>query len=270
MGVETEILADLSQFSDDSVPVLEAALALGALHRPGTDMTAARAKVDDLAEQVRHTLPIKPQATQMAAILADVLVHRHRFGPGGDEADGHELPQMLEHGRASHDTVAMLWLSVGAAAGLDCEMLAFPMHALIRLADHNGGRVIVECVDGRVLDSPSLRVLHKLDAGPSAELDPDFFTGLSPRQALLRWRQSLKMHHLRQGRMQTALAVVESCLLFAPTKASLWRETGLMRLRLDDLAGAAAALEQFVQREDNALARGRGKQLLAEIRSRMN
>lgn len=270
MGVETEILTDLSQFTDESVSVLEAALALAALHRPGSDVAAARAKVEDLVAQVRRTLPIKPHATQMAAILADILVHRHRFGPGGDEADGHEVPQLLEHGRAGHDTIAILWLSVATAAGLDCEMLAFPMHALIRLVDHAGGRVIVECADGRLLDSPALRVLHKLDAGPGAELDPDFFTPLSARQALLRWRQSLKMHHLRQGRMQTALAMVESCLLFAPAKASLWREAGLMRLRLDDLAGAAAALEQFVQREDNALARGRGKQLLAEIRSRMN
>ncbi|MBR9972668.1 tetratricopeptide repeat protein [Magnetospirillum sulfuroxidans] len=270
MRAATELLADLGQFADHDLPVLEAALALGRIHRPASDTPAVRTAINDLIEQVRQTLPVKPLAADMAAASAAVLVDNNHFGLGGDEAESHELHELVSQYRGNGDLLALLWLSVAEGCGLGAEMLAFPLHSLIRYSDHMGGRVIVACNDGRRLDCPALRLLHKIDAGPSAELEPDFFQALSPRDVLLRWRQSLKMHHLRLGRLEPALKVVESALLFAPNRASLWREAGLMRMRLDDLPGAAAALEQFIQREDNVLARGRGQQLLAEIRSRMS
>lgn len=266
----TDLLADLGQFSDHDIPLLEAAVALGALHRPGTDLLTGRDQIHALVESVRSRLPVKPMAADMVAALSEVLVAEHRFGLGGDSNEAHELSDLLRERRAAADTLALLWLVVAEAVGLNAEMLAFPMHGLVRFNDHTGGRMIAECADGRVLDSPGLRFLHKLDAGPKAELDPAFFRPLSARDVLLRWRQSLKMVHLRHGRMDQALSVVESALLFSPARAGLWREAGLMRLRLEDLPGAVAALEQFVQREDNALARGRGQQLLAEIRGRMS
>lgn len=265
-----DLLADLGQFPDHDVPLLEAAIALGAVHRPGTDLLTGRDQIDTLVDQVRKRLSVKPLAAEMVAALDAVLVQENGFAVGGDSHEAGELSDLLRDRRGSAEAVTALWLIVAEGLGGNAEMLAFPLHGLLRFNDHMGGRVIVECADGRVLDSPGLRLLHKLDAGPKAELDPGFFHTLSARDVLLRWRQGLKMHHLRQGRLDQALAVVESALLFSPGRAGLWREAGLMRLRLEDLPGAAAALEQFIQREDNALARGRGQQLLAEIRGRMH
>lgn len=269
MRAAADLLADLSQFADHDVPLIEAALALGAMHRPDTDLMTGRDEIHALADDVAAIAGIKPTAAAMAQALTQVLVEQHRFGVGGDGIESHELTDLLRERRGGIDTVAVLWLIVAQTCGFNAEMLSFPLHGLVRLNDHLGGRVIVECADGRVLDTPGLRLLHKLDLGPNAELDPSFFAPLSLRDVVLRWRQSLKMHHLRHGRLDQALALVESALLFSPHRAGLWREAGLMRLRLEDLPGAAAALEQFVQREDNALARGRGQQLLAEIRGRM-
>lgn len=268
MNPATDILTDLGQFADDEVPLLATALALARLHDEQADDPDGEA-VHHLVEQVRTAVFVKPDAQQMATALIEVLVEQNRFGLGGESGEGHELTGLLRERRAAADTLCLLWLCVAEGAGFDAEMLTFPMHGLIRLNDSQGGRVIIECAEGRFLDSAGLRFLHKLDSGPKAELDPTFFRALPRRQVLLRWRQSLKMHHLRNGRLQPALGLVESALLFAPGQATLWREAGLMRLRLEDLAGAAAALEQFIQREDNAIARGRGQQLLAEIRGRM-
>lgn len=268
MGAATEILVDLGQFADADLPLLPAALALAQLHDPEAGDQDGE-QIQQLAESIRAATFVKPDCQQMAAAMVEVLVNQHRFGTGGESGEGLEISGLLRERRAGADTFCLLWMCAAEAAGFDVEMLAFPMHGLIRLNDALGGRVIVECAEGRILDSAGLRFLHKLDSGPKAELDPAFFQPLTPRQVLLRWRQSLKMHHLRNGRLDQALALVESALLFAPMQAGLWREAGLMRLRLEDLPGAAAALEQFVQREDNALARGRGQQLLAEIRGRM-
>lgn len=269
MASPEQILAEQGQCADDQLSVLETALALAALHRPTSAIEAARDQVVALAAAVRRNLTAGASMDRVISAMAETLCGTGGFGLGGDTADGHELPEALSERRGGRDTLAVLWLCVADCAGLNVEMLSFPLQALVRLGDGRNGRAIMDCADGRALPAPALRTLHKLDSGPNAELEPAFFNPLSRRDAVLRWRQGLKMRHLRLGTVKPALAVVESALLFSPNRAGLWREVGLMRLRLDDLAGAAAALEQFVQREDNVLARGKGKQLLAEVRSRM-
>lgn len=264
-----DLLADLAQFADDQVPILETALALGALRRSNADAVGARAAITLLADNVLDLTGTGADMEAIAQAMVTILCKMPGFALGGESADGNELSELLEERRGARETLAILWLAVAEDAHLPAEMLTFPLQSLIRLCDDTGKRAIVDCSDGRLLHAPALRTMHKLDSGPNAELDPTFFQPLSRRDALLRWRQSLKMRHLRLGQLDQALEVVEGALLFSPRRAGLWREVGLMRLRLDDLPGAAAALEQFVQREDNALARGKGKQLLAEVRSRM-
>ena len=241
---------------------------MSAVHRPCLDDAAVRLRLGRLCEEATLLLDGRSDAAEICRALGELLLVRHGFSAGNE--DGDELADLLADRRGSEEVLVMLWLIVGHGLGLRCESLAFPLQPLVRLCDGRGGRAIVDCGQGVVLDSPALRARLKADAGTKAELEPRFFHGLGARDALLRRRQAVKMRRQRLGDLAPALAVVESALLFAPDRAGLWREAGLMRLRLNDLAGAAAALEQFVLRENNAVARGRGRQLLAEVRARMN
>ncbi|MCR6629514.1 MAG: tetratricopeptide repeat protein [Magnetospirillum sp.] len=80
----------------------------------------------------------------------------------------------------------------------------------------------------------------------------------------------MKLHALLSGRVAEAVAVVEAMLAYAPDQAPLWREAGMMHLRLDDLPAAIAALEQFAGRTANGAARRRTQMLLQDLRARMH
>ena len=141
----------------------------------------------------------------------------------------------------------------------------------MRLADDHGGRAIVDPANGaRMLEACDLRAAVKAVEGVAAELRPSLFAPLSNRDILLRLQHEAKMRALHTGRIEQALAVVDGMLAFAPDQDSLWREAGMMHLRLDNLPAAIAALEQFVGRTANSAARRRTQDLLADLRARMS
>lgn len=211
---------------------------------------------------------------QMAAALdpeGGVEQLTHTLGRWRIDEDGcAQLPEVLASGAGSATNLALIWLETARLLGWTAEMLPFPGLALVRLTDGKGVRVVVDPAGGgEALDAPSLRALLKAAAGPAAELRPFLFSGLSNRAILIRQQDELKKRALLDGRIDAAIAVVEGILAFAPEQAPLWREAGMMLLRLDHKADAIAALEQFVARTGNTAARRRTQQLLHDLRARL-
>ena len=162
-------------------------------------------------------------------------------------------------------------LDVARAAGLTAEGLAFPVHFLLRIEDGAGRRLILDpSAGGKVVEPPDMRALLKIATGLGAELEPAHYAAMGNRDMVVRLQNETKLRLLRCGHIDRALGVVEATLLLAPDLALLWREAGLMHMRLDNPGGAVAALEQFMARTTNAQARARTQDLLAELRSRLN
>lgn len=262
-------LADLAAQHDDALDLIGAALALARLHGPGWDEARVVAALTTLVATAGDRLAGRGSAADQADALACVLVGDGGLRVAKDDFAGAELPTLMIEGHGPAEALALVWLWVASRTGVACECLAFPHHPLVRIGDSTGGRVIVDCGSGLTLNAASLRGLHKTDAGPAAELEPGYFLPQTNRDVLLRWRHWLKLRALRLGDLAQALALVESAQKLAPLRVGLWREIGLMRLRLNDVAGAAAALEQFVQRAESGPTRLRTQQLLAEIRARL-
>lgn len=265
-------LGGLAALDDAELALGETALLLAALGRGD----AGRAIDDAVALLTQWTAELiedgAVDAEARAAALVRVLVDRHRFhaDPRDDELDNADLLWVLEHRRGTADALGLVWLEVARRAGWVAEGLAFPTHFLVRLEDAHGHRVIVDPYGGGApVDPPALRALLKAGSGLAAELEPGLFTPLDNRDILLRLHNDLKLRLLRGGELARALAVVENLLLVAPDRPLLWREAGLMHMRLDNLPAAVAALEQFVARTGNGTAKRRTQQLLQEIRGRM-
>ncbi len=181
-----------------------------------------------------------------------------------------QLPAALANGAGCATTLGLMWLEVARLLGWPAEILPFPGAAPVRLTDGLGARVVVDPAGGgRVLEASELRALLKAASGPAAEMRPVLFSGLSNRAILIRQQDELKMKALLDGSIGAAVAVVEGVLAFAPDQAPLWREAGMMHLRLDHKAEAIAALEQFVARSANTAARRRTQQLLHDLRARL-
>jgi regulator of sirC expression with transglutaminase-like and TPR domain len=245
----------------------ETALVLAALDRPGK-VEDGLAQLDRLAGAVEPALDAEARAAVLASLLADR--QGFRLDPMDDDHAAN-LFWVLDSRQGTPEALGLIWLAVARRAGWAADALSFPGRLLVRLEDDLGGRAIVDPVlGGQVLAAFELRAQLKAMAGLAAELQPSLFAPLSNRDILLRLQNEVKLKALRAGRVAEAVTIVEAMLLFAPDQANLWREVGMMHMRLDNLPAAIAALEQFVARAGNSPAGRRTLLLLQEIRARMN
>jgi hypothetical protein len=58
--------------------------------------------------------------------------------------------------------------------------------------------------------------------------------------------------------------------MLAPDLVELWREAGFLHTRLGNMRSAAAALEQFVLRAPEGMARHQAATMLQQLRSKLN
>jgi regulator of sirC expression with transglutaminase-like and TPR domain len=75
---------------------------------------------------------------------------------------------------------------------------------------------------------------------------------------------------LQAQRYERAVAVVETMLMLDPDLAELWREAGTLHARLGNMRLASAALEQFVLRAPDGMARHQAAAMLQQLRSKLN
>ncbi len=215
------------------------------------------------ARALMLTAPLTAPGIWAERLAADPrrLIHADDGGPAAAN-----LTTTLELGHGGDICLAVLWLDHCRRQGITAEAVDFPGRMLLRLTGER--RTILDpCQQGRELSPPELRVLAAGFGG--VQPGPGQMAALSDDQVLLRLQGQIKLRLLKAGDVAGALNAVDGALRIDPDQAKLWRESGLMRLRLGDLAGAVAALEQFVTRTDNGPARGRASQLLAQIRVRL-
>ncbi|RAU23686.1 hypothetical protein CU669_00855 [Paramagnetospirillum kuznetsovii] len=267
-------LSALGRLADPDLRPAEALLLLAALDCPECEFDGYRGFLDGLAEDVRTATRGVDGALPLAEAIFQVLGHAYGFrGDHGDDDDisNSNLIWVIEHRQGVGGILAVLAMDAARLAGLNAHVLAFPAHMLLRLEDEGGRRVILDpLLDGQPVEPPGMRALLKAAAGNAAELEPSHYTAMGNRDLVVRLQNDAKLRLLRCGQMERALRLVEATLLVAPETCMLWREAGLMHLRLNNPSGAVAALEQFVARTTNAMARARTQSMLAELKSRLS
>ena len=269
-AVIREELRCLADQPDDSVELGKTALALAAYERPAARREACRAVLLELTDAVALRTRAAEAPTRAKA-LTRAVIDDYRFrGDERDEAlDGLDLIQVIDRRRGPALTLGIVYLTVARDLGWSAEALNFPGYFLVRLEDGNGQRVILDAYDGTVLtDAAELRARLKARLSVAAELTPEHYMPLSNRAVLLRLQNGIKFRLLREGRLERALRTVEAALLFAPEHLPLWREAGMMHLRLGNVPAAITALETFVTRAPESTARHRIAILLQELRGR--
>lgn len=268
-ALHRERLAGLAGMEDGAIGLAETAFALAGLHRPAACIEDYLGYRDDLACQLAGCGA--GACGERAEALAEILAGRHRFR--GDDRDDEDVANanlmwVVDHRRGVAGALGLLALDVARAAGWPADGLSMPGRFMIRLHDGEGGRIIVDPFERcRVVEPPGLRALVKAATGQ--DLEPSHFIAAGNRDILVRLQNDVKLRLLRCGLVAEALEVTEAVLLFAPDCDSLWRECGLMHLRLGNPKAAVAALEQFVARTGNAQARRRALQQMQDIRQRL-
>lgn len=269
-------LKDLGYLDDHNIALIDTALLLACIDRPGASIDPYQRHLDALVTDVITYVqggsePITSLTGQAEALVQVIVKHHGYFGADDafDDIDGANLMRCIDQRSGLPVTLALIYLHVGRAMGWAMEAIDFPGRVLIRL-DHPDGRVIMDPFDGgATMEAPVLRALLKSFAGQDAELTPDRFQAMSNRRILVRLVENIKVRHLKAGELEAALTSIETMLMFAPKLAQLWREAGVIHARLDHLPEAVDALEQFLNFDTQEQSRYAASVLLQELRGRL-
>lgn len=269
------ILEDIAARGEADFDLAEAALALAALRHPAVSLDPYRAHLKELARDLAdRAAGLPPAATEQAEALADVLAVRH--GYTGDEdsyedLDNADLMRVMDRRRGLPVALGILYIQAARAQGWDVVGLNFPGHFLLRVQGGDAERVIIDPFhQGRTVEAHDLRDLLKAVQGQAAELSPDLYQPLTDRAVLMRLLNNVKLRHMEACRFAQALETITDMQLLAPDDPALWRERGLMHMRVGDLPGAIGALDEYVARAPEGPDRTRIDLVLQELRQRLH
>ena len=265
-------LRDLAGLAEGTLPLAEAALALAALDRPRVDLQCYHQHLLDLAREVGEAAASGDSRQRIAALNTVILGH---YGYQGDaltyeDLQNANLMRVIDRRKGLPVALGILYIHAARAQGWDMAGLAFPGHFLVRLAEP-GGRVILDPFHGgKVRVAAELRDLLKATLGNEAELAPAHYTAVSDREILLRLQNNLKLRLIESRQTESALAVIEGMMLFAPDHAALWREAALLHVERGNLRAAIAALERYLALATTGPERQQAAAFLQRLKARMN
>ena len=254
------ILEQAGGLADDAIDLAETALALGAMDRRTVGLSWYRDHLAHLIDAVGTGEPddsVADAAERLQGVIAEL------YGYQGDtrtyeDLQNANLTRVIDRRKGLPVALGILYLHVGRAVGWAVDGLNFPGHFLIRI-ELGGERAILDPFNGGHRCSPAeLRQLLKTIVGADAELTPEHYEPVGNRAILLRLQNNIKTRHLRQGRPDHAVSVLERMLLLSPNDSLLWREAGLIRASLGDYEDAIEAMERV-------LALGASDKVLHEI-----
>jgi regulator of sirC expression with transglutaminase-like and TPR domain len=272
-----EVLQALARQGDAPFDIAEGALALAAFDSPTDRLAFYRDHLStmerDLADAMTKAEADSPDAALRLVAINHVLFGLHGYSGDTDTYDDLQnanIIRVMDRRRGLPVALGILMMHLARSQGWDMHGLDFPGHFLLRF-EVEGERIIVDPFHGGVpLDAPALRALLKATAGNDAELQARHYEPVSDRDVLLRLQNNIKLRLIKDQRVEEAAHIVESMLLLAPDRPTLWRESGLMNAHIGKVRTAIAALETYLQKETRDSPRREVATLVDELRSSLH
>jgi regulator of sirC expression with transglutaminase-like and TPR domain len=266
-------LRELGGIASPILPIGEAALALASFERPRVALGRYLQHLATMARDVGRHAGAGGGLSARAQALNEIILLK--YGYSGDELTYDDLQnanlmRVVDRRKGLPVALGILFLHAARAQGWDCVGLGFPGHFLVRLAADAERLILDPFHGGRICDAPVLRDLLKATVGQETELAPEHYAPVADRDVLLRLQNNLKLRLLQAGRHVRALRVVETMLLLAPDLAELWYESGTLHARLGNIRAAMQALEGFILRAPDGMARHQAATVLQQLKSKLN
>src|SRR5574343_343572 len=159
---------------DQGLGLLEAAASLAQDEHPELDLQGVLDEVDALARRLRDRVPADASGLHRIRLL-----HRYFFGELGfagnvnhyHDPDNSYLHRVIQTRRGIPISLAVLYLELAAAAGLQAQGVSFPGHFLVKVR-LTSGEVVVDPFTGEVLSRMlrNLKALHAERADTARQL----------------------------------------------------------------------------------------------------
>jgi len=254
LSVRERLVARLRDLEEPGA-LAEAALLIAAEEYPALDVAAWLARLDALGARARERVPPRGDADQTAAALTRLLVED--YGLRGNDADYYDprnsfLNEVLERRLGIPLTLSLVYMDVGARAGVAVRGVGLPGHFVVRLERGETVRLLDPFNGGRPLDEANCRRLVERLGGGRLRFEPAHLRAVSARAILIRMLANLKGVYTALGDWRRARGAVDRILLLAPEAVGELRDRGLLSARLGEPVAAIGDWEAYLRRVPDA------------------
>lgn len=254
---------------DEEIDLPRAALTASLFEYPDLDIEPFLESLDALAARVRARARGSDDAIALVRALTSVLLRDGRIR--GDRKNYYDprnsfVHEVLERRAGIPVSIGILYMGVGARAGVALGGTALPMHFVVRVLGVDPPR-FVDCFNGgRLLSAGAcLKGVSKL-AGGAIETDASMLDVVANASVLTRFLTNLRLIYFNLRQYDKGLAVLDRLLVLNPMEPSLMRERGLVRFRLGKSDLARRDLLAYLDRESDADDAPQIRELLRKMR----
>jgi len=241
---------------DEMIDLAEAALLLGALDYPETDLAPYRRHLAALASNLADTAVQEHETLDgRVAALTQVLAEQHGYAGDRrtyDDLQNANLVRVIDRRKGLPVALGILYIHTARAQGWRAAGINFPGHFLISVEDDEE-RIILDPFEGGMqVDLARLQLMLKTALGADAELQPEYYASMTNRGVLLRLQNNIKKRVLDTGDSARGAAVIDGMLAIAPEIPDLWREAAELRAELGEMRSALSALDRLLLLSDDS------------------
>ena len=219
--------------SDAHFPLLEAATSLAHDEYPELDIQQVLAQVDGLTQRIRQRLPEDAGALHKLRLLNRFFYDELGFAGNLNnyyDPDNSYLPEVLRTRRGIPISLAVLWLELAQAVGLQARGVGFPGHFLVkvRLPFPHEGQVVMDPLNGQSLSKEDLQErlapmfadtgLMRDGASISDDLLAHYLRAATPREIVARMLRNLEEIYRSEHDTERLTCVQRRLLVLLPAR----------------------------------------------------
>ena len=243
--------------SGPDMDLARVALTIALPEYPELDVGQYLARLDGIAGHVNEVAGTAEDAYRRMACL-DYVLFKHQGFEGN--AEDYYDPET--------STLSVLYMEVARRVGLEARGVGFPGHFLVKTVC-DGEDVFVDPFHrGSILSPPDLQGLMDKMYGGRLEVQPEYLTAVSNRQIVQRMLNNIKLIYANRQDLKRCLRIVEKLVILNPDDPEQVRDRGLLRLRLEDGAGALIDLESYLELAPDSGSAAAVREQIEKIRKR--
>lgn len=248
---------DMLQQAEAHWDLCYAGLLIAAQLQPELEIAVYQHKLDEMCEGIRNRIhagmDVQAKIQQLNLYFYDEL------GFEGDKQD-YYLPdnsllnQVIDRRRGIPITLAVIYLKLAAAIGLDAYGIGFPGHYLIGVHGDNEDIILDPFDHGRTLDHNQLRAMLQQLTHVTADeiiLGKNLLPA-AKSDSVVRMLRNLKQIYIEAQKVELSLACIEMILSIIPGAPDELRDRGMIYQHIEYTQGAINDLTQYLELVPNA------------------
>ncbi len=253
-------LTRLLALPDEQIPLAEAALVIAQEEYTDLDVPQYLQRLRAMGEELAHELAAYAQtegSSPEAFTRADRLraLRNYLYGECGFKGTGDDeffdprnslLNEVIDRKVGLPILLALVFIEVGRAIGLELAGVSFPGNFLVKTVD--GGPELLLDPFQRGREVTWVEAIDRIEKLRGKKEPPEDYTdAVGARRFLFRMLANLKMCYLRDDRLPEAIATVDRMLLVHPGAHWERRDRGLLAMKLGWYHRARVDLERYVE-----------------------